>query len=91
VDNRGGRKLEFTLAVPARRYADLAKTFQKPVFDDDGLAESPFAGHRLIVSHDPERARVGLCGPRIDPTGDATGASTEPAKPPRSSLNFLMP
>lgn len=51
-----GRKLEFILAVPARRYADLAETFQGLAFDADGLAEAEFAGHRLIVAHDPLRA-----------------------------------
>jgi hypothetical protein len=47
-----GRKLEFILAVPARRYADLVETFQGLDFQD-GLAEASFAGHRLIVAHDP--------------------------------------
>ena len=55
--DQGGRKLEFILAVPARRYADLAETFQNLVFNDDGLAESSFAGHRLIVAHDLLRAQ----------------------------------
>ena len=54
--NRGGRQLEFILAVPARRYADLVKTFQNLALDADGLAEGIFAGHRLIVAHDPFRA-----------------------------------
>ncbi|MCJ8336560.1 MAG: IS1634 family transposase, partial [Epibacterium sp.] len=54
--DRGGRRLEFILAVPARRYADLAETFQALTFDADGLAESRFAEHRLIVAHDPVRA-----------------------------------
>lgn len=54
--DQGGRKLEFILAVPARRYADLVETFQGLAFDDDGLAESSFACHRLIVAHDPLRA-----------------------------------
>lgn len=54
--DQGGRKLEFILAVPARRYADLAETFLGLSFSDDGLAESTFAGHRLIVAHDPLRA-----------------------------------
>jgi transposase len=51
--DRGGRRLEFILAVPARRYADLAETFQALAFDADDLAESRFAEHRLIVAHDP--------------------------------------
>jgi len=54
--DRGDRRLEFILAVPARRYAELIETFRTLVFDDDGLAESAFAGHRLIVAHDPLRA-----------------------------------
>lgn len=52
----GGRKLEFILAVPARRYGELAETFRGLTFSEDGLAEACFAGHRLIVAHDPARA-----------------------------------
>lgn len=52
----GGRTLEFILAVPARRYSDLVETFRDMTFDADGLAEGHFAGHRLIVAHDPFRA-----------------------------------
>jgi transposase len=54
--DQGGRRLEFILAVPARRYADLVETFQHLAFDEQGLAEATFAGHRLIVAHDPLRA-----------------------------------
>jgi transposase len=50
-----GRTLEFILAVPARRYRDLVETFRKMKFEA-GLAEDRFAGHRLIVAHDPVRA-----------------------------------
>jgi transposase len=50
-----GRTLEFILAVPARRYGDLVETFGELSFED-GLAEDHFAGHRLIVAHDPLRA-----------------------------------
>lgn len=53
---RGKRQLEFILAVPARRYAELVETFRALTFDDAGLAEAGFAGHRLIVAHDPLRA-----------------------------------
>jgi hypothetical protein len=53
----GGRKLEFILAVPARRYADLVDIFQGLAFTD-GLAEASFAGHRLIVAHDQDRAAL---------------------------------
>lgn len=54
--DQGGRKLEFILAVPARRYAELSDTFRGLSFDAEGLAETAFAGHRLIVAHDPLRA-----------------------------------
>lgn len=54
--DRDGRTLEFILAVPARRYTDLVETFQELAFDEVGLAESKFAGHRLIVAHDRLRA-----------------------------------
>ena len=54
--DQGGRKLEFILAVPARRYAELSDTFRGLSFDAEGLAETAFAGHRLIVAQDPLRA-----------------------------------
>ncbi len=56
VADRSERKLEFILAVPARRYAELSEIFQNLAYDEDGVAESTFAGHRLIVAHDPLRA-----------------------------------
>ena len=49
------RKLQFILAVPARRYGELSETFESLEFTD-GLAESTFAGHRLVVAHDKARA-----------------------------------
>lgn len=54
--DRDGRKLEFILAVPARRYADLVDIFRGLAFEEGGLAEASFAGQRLIVAHDPLRA-----------------------------------
>jgi hypothetical protein len=54
--DQGSRRLEFILAVPARRYGELVDTFRGLAFDEAGLAESTFAGHRLIVAHDPLRA-----------------------------------
>ncbi len=53
--DQGDRRLEFILAVPARRYGELVETFRGLTFDAAGLAESRFAGHRLIVAHDPSR------------------------------------
>jgi hypothetical protein len=38
--DQDGRRLEFILAVPARRYGDLVETFQDLAFDDQGLAAS---------------------------------------------------
>jgi hypothetical protein len=54
--DKDGRRLEFILAVPARRYAEMVDTFRTLTFDEAGLAEASFAGHRLIVAHDPLRA-----------------------------------
>jgi hypothetical protein len=54
--DQGGRRPEFILAVPARRYGELVETFRHIAFDAAGLAEATFAGHRLIVAHDPFRA-----------------------------------
>ena len=54
--DHGDRRLEFILAVPARRYVDLVETFEGLIFDETGLAEATFADHRLIVAHDPLRA-----------------------------------
>ena len=56
--DQGGRKLEFILAVPARRYSELAETFRGLTFSEDGLAEATYPGHRLIVAHDPDRAAL---------------------------------
>jgi hypothetical protein len=55
--DHGGRKLEFILAVPARRYGELVETFRGLAFVE-GLAEAAFAGHRLIVAQDPDRAAL---------------------------------
>jgi hypothetical protein len=54
--DQGGRKLEFILAVPARRHGDLVETFRGFDFAGDGLREARFEGHRLIVAHDAARA-----------------------------------
>lgn len=53
---QGGRTLEFILAVPARRYGELADTFRGLAFGEDGVAEATFADHRLIVAYDPAQA-----------------------------------
>lgn len=54
------RNLQFILAVPARRYNELGGTLETLKYQDDpvsgALAESRFAGHRLVVAHDPVRA-----------------------------------
>lgn len=55
-----GRKLEFILAVPGRRYADFAELLQ-PLHDQardqaqeyESVQELSWAGHRLVVAHDP--------------------------------------
>jgi IS4 transposase len=53
---RGSRRLEFILAVPAQRYAELVDTSRGLSANEDGLAEAVFGGHRLIVAHDTVRA-----------------------------------
>ena len=58
LTEQGERTLEFILAVPARRYSELVDTFRGLAFPDDGLAEASFAGHRLILAHDPDRAAL---------------------------------
>jgi transposase len=52
------RQLQFILAVPARRYRELGGTLDALAFDSgrESLAEGKFAGHRLVVAHDPKRA-----------------------------------
>jgi transposase len=52
------RKLQFILAVPARRYRELGGTLDEMTFDpvEASIAEGAFAGHRLVVAHDPQRA-----------------------------------
>lgn len=54
------RTLQFILAVPARRYSELGGTLETLTYHHDplagALAEGRFAGHRLIVAHDPTRA-----------------------------------
>jgi transposase len=49
------RQLQFILAVPARRYRALGGTLEGMTFDPAAasIAEGQFAGHRLVVAHDP--------------------------------------
>ena len=49
------RNIDFILAVPARRHKDLAPLMANLKFENS-LAEEPFAGHRLVIAFDPERA-----------------------------------
>lgn len=60
------RKLQFILAVPARRYRELGGTLEALTFDHDcaSLAEGQFAGYRLVVAHDPLRAAAQAAGRR---------------------------
>jgi hypothetical protein len=59
----GGQPLEFILAVPARRYADLAETvgvlqerLNWTAAAEEQFGESQWQGLRLVVAHDPVRA-----------------------------------
>ena len=62
ISTPSGEKLEYILAVPGRRYGDfvdLLATLQERHFDgatSEGVAETRWSDHRLVVAHDPERA-----------------------------------
>ncbi len=49
------RRIEFILAVPARRYGELGEVMDRLEFAD-GVAQARFAEHRLVVAHDAARA-----------------------------------
>lgn len=49
------RRIEFILAVPARRYGELGEVMDRLEFTD-GIAQARFAEHRLVVAHDAVRA-----------------------------------
>lgn len=57
-----GKKLEFILAVPGRRYGDFCELLQ-PLHEQaqasaqETVQETEWQGHRLVVAHDPERAQ----------------------------------
>ena len=48
-------QVDFVMALPARRYKGMKDVNEALVFEK-GLAESTFAGRRLVVSHDASRA-----------------------------------
>ena len=57
-----GQPLEFILAVPGRRYGEFAEQLQHMHSvaarqDTETLLEASWQGHRLVVAHDPARAR----------------------------------
>ena len=91
VDNEG-RKLEFILAVPSRRCKELAETFASLQFEGDGnenrdedeekYATAAFRGCRLVVAHDPARARertvdIRDCLARLEARARTLAARTE--------------
>lgn len=58
----GGKPLEFIVAVPGRRYGEfveLLRPLRVKMKDAAGqvIEEARWQGHRLIVAHNPERAR----------------------------------
>ena len=58
----GDRVLEFILAVPGRRYGDfveLLQDFQRKAADatDEVIGEAQWNGLRLVVAHQPDRAK----------------------------------
>ena len=59
IGDASARKLQFILAVPARRYGELGATLDGLEYADspaECLAEGQFAGHRLVVAFDAVRA-----------------------------------
>jgi len=55
-----GQPLEFVLAVPGRRYGEFVELLQPlhdAAADTETVAETRWEGHRLIVAHDPVRAK----------------------------------
>lgn len=72
--DQGGRKLEFILAVSARRYGELVETFRGLAFDKTGLSEARFAGARpRAADRGPRSAGAGS---RNTPPTRASAAST---------------
>jgi transposase len=62
IEVTNGQSLEFILAVPGRRYGDFEEILQ-PLQDQAAKTPQEFIGearwqaHRLVVAHNPERAR----------------------------------
>ena len=54
-----GRTLEYILAVPAGRYRDFATVIDGLTFAEvkDSVREGELEGRRVVVAHDPERAK----------------------------------
>lgn len=62
LEAAGGKPLEFILAVPGRRYGEFVELLQPLREKMEGAAgevidEARWQGHRLVVAHNPERAR----------------------------------
>lgn len=58
----GGKPMEFILAVPGRRYGEFVQTLsdvhsRAADAQHEIVEESRWQGHRLIVAHQPQRAR----------------------------------
>ena len=59
----GGRTLEFVLAVPGRRHGDFVELLQPlqslhEAATAEVIDELSWKGHRLVVAHNPEQAKV---------------------------------
>ena len=59
LEIRDGHTLEYILAVPAGRYAEFAKLIDGLTFAEakESVREGQWQARRLIVAHDPERAK----------------------------------
>lgn len=62
IEVANGQLLEFILAVPGRRYGDFEEVLQPlqgqaTQAPQEFISEATWQGHRLVVAHNPERAR----------------------------------
>ena len=53
----GGQTVQFIFAVAIRKYTETRKTLNNRDFDDGGIAEQTFFGHRLVVTYNAKIAR----------------------------------
>ena len=53
----GGQTVQFIFAVPLRKYSETRMILSNRDFNEDGIIEKNFRGHRLVVSYNSKIAR----------------------------------